>query len=479
MMLRDLISLFEQAGELRRVCGASAIEEIGALTEMNAKREKPHALLFDEIQGYPAGYRVFSGMLDSPLRLATALGFEGVDSTEALLAKLENGRLQRWIDEAESYPLEEVERDGDVLHISPCESSGLNLDSFPAPLWHSGDGGRYIGTACSILTQGPDGGWVNAGCYRTMIKDPESVTISFSTTSRHGRAHVGAWWDAGRSAPVAIVVGGDPLLAQIAGVEVPFGISELQVAAAIRRKPMRVVKSDLTGLPIPADAELVLEGFISAGDESEEGPFGEATGYYASAHKLVPVARIQRIWHRKDTIILGGLPSKPPHDFEYPYAVIRSALMKDSLKAAGVTGVHAVWTSFSRQWTVVSVKQEHPGHGRQAAYIAANCGPGAYFSRYVVAVDHDINPQSVSEVLWAILTRADPGSDIEITRKGWGSPIDPMGNLFPEGHMYNTRAIIDATIPYTKRDLFPKVATVDPDRMRELSVKWADLFGSR
>ena len=471
--MRPLLEEFQRIGELRVISGANVEEEIGALTELNAKQDRPFALLFDDIPGYPAGHRVVTGIVDSPRRLGLALGLETTTTAE-LIGHL-RGSVRGWIQRSGEYAPREMSAAETGLRRVRCGEDGIDVTSFPAPLWHPGDGGRYIGTGCAVLTRGPDDDWVNAGAYRVMVTGPDQVAI-YMATSRQGRAHMEAWWDRGEPAPVAVVAGGHPLLAMLAGVEIPAGVSELAVMGAALGSPVDVTLSHNTGLPIPADAELVLEGFVHPGTTEVEGPFGEATGYYAGGAHHAPVLRVDRIWMRENPIILGASPGKPPHDFGYPFSVMRSALLHDAIEAAGVTEVRGVWTSYARQWIVVAVRQSHPGHARQAAYIAAHCGPGGYLARYIIAVDDDIDPTDTAEVLWAITTRADPATDIDVMRKTWGSPIDPMGVLFDEGRSYNSRAVIDASIPYTRRDVFPMVVASAPERLAAVAARWQSVF---
>jgi UbiD family decarboxylase len=474
-IMRDLVQAFDEIGELKKISGAGD-DEIGAITELNAKQERSSALLFDDIPGHPKGYRLLSGTLDSPRRLGLALGINA-HSTAEIIHHVGNGKLRQWINAAAEFDPDIVEES--ELRCVSCGEGGLNVESFPAPRWHAEDGGRYIGTACSVLTHGPDGGWVNVGSYRVMVQGPNAVTIFFATSSRHGRGHIEAWWREGKPAPVAVILGGLPLLSLLAGVEVPTGISELGVLGAAQGKRVAARKSSITGLPIPVDSELVLEGFISKDDLAEEGPFGEFTGYYAGGKHFAPVLRVSHIWTRDDPIILGACPSKPPQDFEYPFSVFRSAMLQDAITASGVTGVVGVWTSFCRQWIVVSVKQSHPGHAKQAAWVAANCGPGGYLARYIIAVDDDIDPTNTAEVLWALMTRSNPETDIDLARGTWGSPIDPMGKLFPEGTSYNSRAVIDASIPFTKRGLFPPVVQSSPEILKRVFAQWGHVFNSK
>ena len=122
---------------------------------------------------------------------------------------------------------------------------------------------------------------------------------------------------------------------------------------------------------------------------------------------------------------------------------------------------------------VVSIDQRYPGHATQIAHLAAQCGTAAYGGRYVIVVDDDIDIYDLSDVLWAVLTRSDPAQDIDIIRRAWSSPLDPM---VPDGAVpFNSRGLIDATIPWERRDSFPAVV-VEPDYARETRRKWGHLL---
>ena len=155
----------------------------------------------------------------------------------------------------------------------------------------------------------------------------------------------------------------------------------------------------------------------------------------------------------------------------------RTSLLGKALDQAGVPDVQRVWrheAGGSRLFNVVSIEQRYPGHARQAAYVAAQTRAGAYAGRWSVVVDEDIDPADIQEVLWAMSTRVDPVSDIKFIDRAWSTPLDPMVEDEDEDETFNSRAIVDATIPYEQRDDFPPVAEVSPEYREEIREKWDD-----
>jgi 3-polyprenyl-4-hydroxybenzoate decarboxylase len=159
---------------------------------------------------------------------------------------------------------------------------------------------------------------------------------------------------------------------------------------------------------------------------------------------------------------------------------MKSAMIQDALVKAGVPGVKMVWAPEAgggRLLVVVSINQRFCGHSRQAGYIAAQAQAAAYMNRYVIVVDDDIDPTNLDEVLWAMCTRSDPATDIDIMRKSWGSRADPM--LTDHDVPYNSRALIDACIPFERIKEFPPVAEADPAYLAEIEQKWPSVFAGR
>jgi len=247
-------------------------------------------------------------------------------------------------------------------------------------------------------------------------------------------------------------------------------------------EPVKVVRGELTGLPMPAAAEIVLEGFCRPGNMKKEGPFGEFLGYYSANDGPQPVFEVERIYHRDNPILLGVPPGRPPHDYSYSKTVLRSALLHDALNKAGLPGIVSCWADEvggSRALLVVSIRQQYQGHARQVGLVASQSHVGYWLGRYVIVVDEDIDPSNLTDVMWAVSTRCDPARDIQILERIWGSKIDPISVTFDQKVPYSARAVIDACRTYEYRHVFPPVAEASPEFQRQIREKWKDLLGTK
>lgn len=471
--LRTWLAEIEQLGELRQVRGADWNLELGAISELNVKKDVPPALLFDEIKGYAQGFRVLTCSTSSPARLSTILRLP-LQRTHHGLVETLRGKPAQWQAAAERFPATLVKH-GPALEHRDRE---VDVLKFPAPLWHELDGGRYIGTGCSVVTRDLDSDWINVGTYRVQVIDRNHVALDM-VAGKHGRIHYEKHKAAGKRFPVVIVCGADPLGYLISGIEVPFGMCEYNYIGAILGEPVAVIAGELTGLAFPAAAEIVLEGYVEPRDERSEGPFGEFHGYYPGKAGSAPVVTVERVYHRSDPILMGSPPAKPPNDYSYSKAVMRSALLHDAIVAAGVPDVRAVWAheiGGARMFNVVSIKQRYAGHARQAGHILSQCGVGAYMSRYSVVVDEDIDPANLQEVMWAVATRTDPAVDIDIIERGMGSKNDPMFVAYRYDAPYSAKAVIDACRPWDHLDDFPLVAEASKELQQKIRTKWKDLL---
>jgi len=254
---------------------------------------------------------------------------------------------------------------------------------------------------------------------------------------------------------------------------------EWNYIGAILKRRVEVVKGEATGLPFPSAAEIVLEGHVEPNDERTEGPFGEFHGYYPGKAGTAPVVTVERVYYRNKPILVGSPPAKPPNDYSYSKAVMRSALLHDALVASGVPEVRAVWAheiGGARMFNVVSIKQRYAGHARQAGHILSQCGVGAYMSRYSVVVDEDIDPSNLQEVMWAVATRTDPSVDIDIIERGVGSKNDPMYVAYRYNAALASKAIIDACRPWDHLGEFPPVAEASKELQEKIRAKWKDLL---
>ncbi len=473
--LRDWIRAVDEMGELRVVEGTDWNLELGAISELNCRLKPTPTLLFDKIKDYPAGYRILTASTASRRRLLLTLRMSG-DLDDRAFSKALIGKPNYWEQQSDRFAPKFVS-DGPILEN--VIDSNINLESFPTPIWHSEDGGRFIGTGSAVITSDPESGWINIGAYRMMTLGGSEASLAI-TKGKHGRLHYEKWWKREGRCPVLASLGHDPLFLILGGLEVPTGISEYNYGGVIIGEPIQVIREEITGLPMPAFAEIVLAGWIRPEHVANEGPFGEATGYYSSTVTPVPVLEVERVYYRNDPIVLGAPTAKPPHDYSYMRSVLKSAMIFDALVKAGIPDICGVWTpecAAGRMIIVVSIKQRYFGHSRQAGYIASQCQTGAYLNRYVIVVDDDIDPSNMDDVMWAVATRSDPATDIDFMRKGWSGPIDPMVRDRSIG--YNSRAIIDACRPFDWIDEFPHVAEADPAYLRQIKSKWPKVFEGR
>ena len=362
------------------------------------------------------------------------------------------------------------------------EGAKVDALAFPTPHWHEGDGGRYVGTECMVIVKDPDSTWVNAGCYRVQIADKDTLAV-FIEPGKHADIIREKYWAKGEACPMAISVGQAPALGAAAASTLAEGASEFAAAGGRLGRPIELIAGRHTGVPFPADSEIVFEGFMPppSVETRTEGPFGEWPGYYASNSRPEPVLKIKAIYHRNDPIITGAPPAKPTYPGTYfgtgGSALFRAASMWDELEAAGVPGIKGVWKvpgGGTRFLNVIAIDQQHPGHAKIVGLVAAGCGSAAYLGRVIIIVDDDIDITNPAEVRWAVATRWDPKTATDVIDGCWTGYIDPM--MLPErresGDMTNSRIIIYAVRPYHWKDEFPKVNTVSPDYAETVRRKW-------
>ncbi len=470
--LRDFLAEVADCGELKRVTGAHWDKEVGAVTEVlyRDKVDKSPLLMFDEITGYPKGTRLIYGMLGSPLRLALGLGIAAEDSRDRRgMLDLYRAKIKA---QAPIPPrivntgpvMENIDRDDDV-----------DLLKFPVPIHHELDGGRYIGTACGVVTRDPDTGRVNVGTYRVQVNGP-NIATSYISNGKQGRIQRDKYLAAGKPCPMVIIVGIDPATYIAARYTLSDQVPELDWAGGLAGRAIDCIEGEVTGLPFPARSEIVLEGEVSPTETAPEGPFGEWTGYYAGGARQEPVITIKRVYHRDNPILTCAASQKPPHSHLFERCFIRSAGLLDSLEGAGIPDVKGVWVhqaGYGRTFVAISIKQRYFGHANQVGLVASQVNPTGYVGRYFVVVDDDIDPTDINDVIWAMGTRSDPKTDITTLDRCWSSRLDTM---VTDDKLYNSRVVIDACIPYERLDSFPQVAQTSPELAAEMRRKFPDAF---
>lgn len=463
--LRGFISEAEKIGQLKVVEGADWRSEIGAITFLAKKKVDNPALLFQNIKDYPADYKILANPVHSLKRLALTLRMP-VDCGPMEFIRLWKERMKK----IDPIPYKVV-KDGPILE-NVQEGKDVDIYKFPTPKWHELDGGRYIGTGDIVITRDPEEGWVNLGTYRVMIHDKDTLAFYISP-GKHGSIHAEKYFAKKQNCKVAISFGHDPLLALVGGTESRYGLCEYDYAGGICGHPIEVIEGPYTGLPIPAHAEIVIEGEGVFDELRMEGPFGEWTGYYASSTRNEPIIKIKRVMHRDSPILLGYPPSRVA-----PSATLRSAMIWNELEAMGIPDIKGVWChpwAGHRLFVIVSIKQRYPGHAKQVLGLASQCHAGAYIGRYVVVVDDDIDPSNINDVIWAMATRSDPAESIDIMRRCWSGPLDPAMPMDKKGH--NSRALIEATRPYEHLKDFPIAVDVSPELTAAVTKKFRNVLG--
>jgi UbiD family decarboxylase len=261
--LREWLDVVDTLGELKRVQGANSEADIGAVTEMLDHNEDSPCVLFDEIPNFEQGYRVLVNSMGSRKRQAVTLG---LDPEEASHDRL----LRFWRELLKGFaPIPPVQVKRGSIQQNILRDDAVDLNRFPVPIWHPLDGGRFIGTASVNIMRDPDTGIINAGTYRNQVFDKNSIGIR-AAPPHHGGIIKEKYMQRGQPCPIVTVVGVDPLLFLASCVEgTRFGESELDWAGGVHGAPIEVIHGELTGLPIPAHAEIALEGFITTDEYSK------------------------------------------------------------------------------------------------------------------------------------------------------------------------------------------------------------------
>lgn len=465
---REWLDRVAALGQLRTVTGASWEREIGEITEVLDHAEGSPAVLFDEVPGYPKGFRVLVNADGTPGRQAVTLNLPPSEGNHEGLFRFWRGVLG-----THEPVAPRVVETGPVFE-NVLEGDAIDLWKFPTPQWHPLDGGRFIGTASMNIIPDPDSDWVNFGTYRNQIFEKDELGVYISP-GKHGKLIRQKYFDRGEPCPIVVVAGADPLLFMASCAEgIPYGMSEYAWAGGVRGEPIDVVRGKHTGIPIPATAEIAIEGFMYPDETHHEGPYGEWMGYYASGEHQTPVIHVKAIYHRNDPIILGCPQGKPPHEDNRFLAYLKSALIENQLRQAGVPRVTGVWCppeSGNRMMTVIAVDQAYPGHATQALLVGGQTGTSAYAGRLVVVVDPDIDITNLTDVMWAVMTRCDPARDVTIVKRAWSGPLDPA--IHPDERGFNSRLLIDATIPWEWKERFaPPVVTGEQSRAAREQWGW-------
>ena len=237
-------------------------------------------------------------------------------------------------------------------------------------------------------------------------------------------------------------------------------------------------KSDVTNLILPAHAEIIVEGFAYPDKTAPEGPFGEFTGYYGRPGGATPYIDIKTIRYRDNPIVTSALMSDGwSNECGLMWGMAKAAKVWTDLNAMGVPGIRGVWSPpEAAGWgmTVVSIKQQYAGHAAQVGALAAQCMGGAYFTKYIVVIDDDVDPTELSEVVWAMVTRSRPAQSIDILRETWSTYLDPSQNP-PEIRPWGSKCIINACKEYKYIKTYSRRSLLKKEVYDQVCTRWQEL----
>ena len=473
--LREWLARVDQIGELVRVRKlVDPDEEMSAITYLLAKRQPSPAVVFEgsALQNNRLNVSMLWNIVGPSLR-RTALTLEEPPDTPAveLIRRVKNKFNTR-------IPPREVPRSSAPVYENTLTGDQIDLTTLPIPRHWPLDGGLYAGTADAVITRDPDNGYLNVGTYRMMLHSTSQVGLYLSP-GKDALLHITRAWQKGDSIHVAAAWGIDPLFMLVGSQKFPKDISEYEYAGGVKGEPIPVVRGTTTDLLIPANAELVIEGTIALNSTKAEGPFGEFTGYYGKPEAAAPLVDVTAVHYRTSPIITNALMADYPSCEQSGFfAVLRSARIWNDLDKLGVPGIQGIYSHPAAAggfgMTVVSLEQKYPGHVAQVLALAAQVPGGAYFTKWIIAVDEDVDPTDMDQVIWAMSTRCNPVDAIEILRNTWSTGLDPAQNP-PEKRLYGSKALINACKEHKHLKSFSKRSLLRKSVYDTVAARWKEL----
>lgn len=407
--LREWIEALDKEGDLLRLKDELPLEpNAGAAARASCNLQGP-GILFEK----PAGYhrKMAISLHGAFRRTAMAMGLPSSATNRQ--------QMEHWIKSYENYPVKSR-----FVKYAPCKENvltgdSINLFDFPFCRTNSQDASFYITKTC-VVTKDPESDWINVGTYRMMILDRDRTGILFEP-SQHIGIHFHKYLKMGKTMPAAVTMGVEPTLPLITGSKAPAGWNEYDLVGAVRGEPEELVMAETVKLPVPATAEIVLEGEVVP-EKVFEGPYGEFPGSY-SAHYLTPLFKIKTITHRNDPILDTVYTGRPNSENQYLSLVSKLASVWKDLKQTNPSITDMAYLGPYVHNLVIQGKWRHSAEPRQAmlSYFGGSWG---FYSKMVICVDDDVDPWNAYDVLWAIATRTQADQDLIILPncKGYTDP---------------------------------------------------------
>jgi 4-hydroxy-3-polyprenylbenzoate decarboxylase len=473
--LREYLQTLERRGDLARI----KVEvdwhlEMTEIIDRTVKRGGP-ALLFERVKDYDIP--VAANLFGTRERMKLMLGGDPEDIAKEIASLLKpeipktlwgKVKVLPKLAQLANFPPKRV-------RTGPCKEvikkgKDVNLFELPIPQCWPKDGGRYITLGLSF-TQTPDGKGKNVGTYRLQVFDERNLGFH-AQTHKDGYRHFLMWEREGKDMPCAVALGGDPVLVYCATAPLPEDVDELLLAGFLRKQPVEVVPCETVPLEVPADAEIVIEGYIKAGERRLEGPFGDHMGVYSLPDEY-PVLHVTCITMRRDPIYPHTIVGKHLHeDYWLGKATERIFLPLIQLILPEVADINFPLEGVFHNWAIVSIRKRYPGHARKVMHALWGLGQ-MMFTKVLVVVDDDCDVHNMSEVLWRMFGFIDPGRDVVIVE----GPVDDLNFASPLPR-YGTKMGIDATRKWKEEGFnrpWPEDIVMDENIKRRVDEIWEQL----
>jgi UbiD family decarboxylase len=473
--LRDWLSRVRNLGELLEIDEpVDCIEEMSAISYLVSRRAGAPAILFNRAAGFEGNgiaARLLWNLLGlSRQRIALTLEEPAETGVSELIVRTKKKLGCR-------IPPVEIAGMLAPVYENSLVGDEINLESLPIPKHWPRDGGAYAGTADAVITRDPETGYLNVGTYRMMIQGPRQVGLYLSP-GKDALLHIQKAWSRGQSLPIAAAWGIDPLLMIVGSQSFPKNASEYDYAGGIKGRPVELVKATTSDLMIPAFAEFVIEGFVHPGATKAEGPFGEFTGYYGRPEAECPLVEVTAVHHRHKPLLTNALMAASAGEQSGLFSIIRSAKIWDDFDKLGVPGIIGVYSHPAAAsgfgMTAISIDQKYAGHAAQVLGLAAQMPGGAYFTKWIIAVDADVDPTDFDQVIWAMATRCNPIDDIDVLRNTWSTSLDPSQNP-PEKRPYGSKALINACKEHRHLQNYPAKTALRREIYDRVKSRWLAL----
>ncbi|MGB2628399.1 MAG: menaquinone biosynthesis decarboxylase [Candidatus Acidiferrum sp.] len=450
--LREYVKRLEREGELKRVkTEVDPVLEIAEIVQRAQALPGPKgnpggiALLFEKCKGsrYPTLINAFGSERRMELAFdvdklddvaARIRGFLDMQTPQGLFDKLK--MLPKLAELGSFFP--KVVKDGSCKEVVQ-KGSDINLFDFPILKCWPQDGGRFI-TFPLVFTKNPETGKRNVGMYRMHVYDERTTGMHWQT-QKHGAEHFrrARLANPDGTIPVSVAIGSDPTTTLGGILPIPPDLDEMMFSGFLKREPVELVKCETNDLEVPANAEIVLEGFVNLNEMRTEGPFGDHTGFY-SLEGEYPVFHVTCVTHRRDPIYLATVVGRPPQeDFYMGHAIERVFLPLMKMQHSEIVDVSMPAEGIVHNLMIVSIRKSYPGHARKVMNAIWSLGQ-AMFTKTIVVVDHDVNVHDYKEVVWKALCAIDPQRDVQFM-------LGPVDTLDHAARMqdFGSKMGIDAT----------------------------------